>query len=146
MAVYSFLDITASLVGPGLDADLGQGSAVADEGISIVMAGDKNKMTIAADGEGMHNLNADKSGTITVRLIKTSPMNSVLQTAYDAQTLSATLHGQNVFLMRNIRSGDTHAARSLAFKKKPDIKEGKEGQMLEWTFDAIKIDSILGTF
>jgi hypothetical protein len=146
MTVYAFQDITASMVGPGLDVDMGYGSAAADEGITIVMAADKNKMTIGADGEGFHNLNADKSGTITARYLKTSPTNALLMAGYDAQSLSPTLWGQNVFVMRNVRSGDVSTARDLAFKKKPDIKEGKEGQVYEWTFDAIKIDTILGTF
>jgi hypothetical protein len=146
MSVYSFLDIVATLVGPGIAADLGYGAAVAEEGISIVMAGDKNKMTIAADGEGMHTLSADKSGTITVHLLKTSPMNAVLQAAYNAQTSTPTFHGQNVFLMRNVRSGDSHAARQVAFKKNADKTESKDPKMMEWPFDAIKIDSTLGTF
>lgn len=146
MTTYAFQDIAASMIGPGLDADLGYGSAAADEAITVAMTADKNKMTIGADGEGQHNLNADKSGSITIRYLKTSPTNAILMAAYDAQSLSASLWGQNVFLMRNVRSGDITTARDLAFKKKPDIKEGKEGQVMDWTFDAIKIDTILGKF
>ncbi len=32
-------------------------------------------MTVGADGEVMHSLHAGKSGTITVTLLKTSPVN-----------------------------------------------------------------------
>ncbi len=39
------------------------------------MGGPKNTMTIGADGEVMHSLHADKSGTVTVNLLKTSPTN-----------------------------------------------------------------------
>jgi len=39
--------------------DLGYGAAIAEEGITFAMAGDKNTMTIGADGEGMHSLHAD---------------------------------------------------------------------------------------
>jgi hypothetical protein len=38
----------------------------------------KNTMTVGADGEVMHSLHAGKSGTITVTLLKTSPVNKKL--------------------------------------------------------------------
>lgn len=146
MSVYSFKDVFATLVGPGAVIDLGYGAAVADEGIVTSPAGDKNTMTIGSDGEGMHSMHADKSGTVTVRLLKTSPQNAKLMAAYDAQSLDASIWGQNVIVIRNSRTGDITTARSCAFKKKPDIKYAKEGDILEWPFDALKIDTILGTY
>lgn len=146
MATYSFMDVSASLVGPTGICDLGYGAAVADEGISIDMAGDKNTMLIGADGEGMHSLHADKSGTVTVRFLKTSPQNAVLQAMYDAQTLSSTLHGKNVITIRQTASGDITICRSCAFKRKPALSYKKDGDIVEWMFDSIKIDTILGTY
>jgi Protein of unknown function (DUF3277) len=146
MSTYSFQDVQATLVGPTGIVNLGYGSAVADEGISIDMAGDKNTMLIGADGEGMHSLHADKSGTITVRLLQTSPTNAKLQAMYDAQTLSSALHGQNLITVTNPASGDVTTARSCAFKKKPSINYRKDGTIMEWVFDSIKIDSLLGTY
>lgn len=143
---YSFQDVSATIVGPTGFLNLGYGAAVAEEGITIDMAGDKNTMMIGADGEGMHSLHADKSGTITVRLLQTSPTNAKLQAMYDAQTLSSTLHGQNVIVIRNTASGDTHTARYCAFKRKPSISYAKDGKMIEWAFDALKIDSVLGIY
>ncbi len=55
MATYSFLDVTASLTGPTGVIDLGQGSANSEEGITQTMGGNKNTMTIGADGEVMHS-------------------------------------------------------------------------------------------
>lgn len=89
MATYSFLDVTASLTGPTGVIDLGQGSANSEEGITQTMGGNKNTMTIGADGEVMHSLHADKSGTITVTLLKTSPVNKKLSLAYNAQSQSS---------------------------------------------------------
>ncbi|WP_285199455.1 phage protein, partial [Klebsiella pneumoniae] len=106
MATYSFIDVVATLVGPTGNIDLGYGAGAAEEGITIEMAGDKNTMMIGADGEGMHSLHADKSGTITVRLLKTSPTNAKLMAMYDDQTLDSGLHGQNVITVRNAKSGD----------------------------------------
>jgi hypothetical protein len=146
MATYSFLDVNATLVGAGAVIDLGSGSATAEEGISIVAAGDKNTMTIGSDGEGMHSLHADKSGQVTVRLLKTSPKNSQLMALYDAQSLSSSLWGQNLITITNSSSGDTTVARSCAFKKRPDLNYRKDGDIVEWVFDSVKIDGLLGTY
>lgn len=146
MTTYSFQDVQATLVGPTGIVNLGYGAAVADEGISIDMAGDKNTMLIGADGEGMHSLHSDKSGMVTVRLLKTSPTNAKLMAMYDAQTLSSSLHGQNLITVTNPSSGDITTARSCAFKKKPSLNYKKDGDVIEWVFDSIKIDSLLGTY
>jgi hypothetical protein len=146
MPAYSFLDVSATLVGAGGFIDLGNGSAAAEEGITIEMGGDKNTMMIGADGEGMHSLHADKSGTITFRLLKTSPANQKLMAMYALQTSASNLHGQNVISITNTKSGDVTVAREAAFKKKPTIAYAKDGNVQEWVFDCIKIDTLLGTF
>lgn len=145
MPTYSFQDVNATLVGTGV-INLGAGAANAEEGITIEMGGDKNSMMIGADGEGMHSLHADKSGQVTVRLLKTSPQNAKLMAMYALQTAASNLHGQNTITITNSKSGDVTIARECAFKKKPTIVYAKDGNVQEWVFDAIKIDTILGTF
>ncbi|MNB62559.1 hypothetical protein D3C81_47740 [compost metagenome] len=146
MSTYSFLDVTASLTGPTGVIDLGQGSANSEEGITQTMAGAKNTMTIGADGEVMHSLHADKSGTITVTLLKTSPVNKKLSLAYNAQSQSSATWGNNVIVIRNTASGDISTARSCAFQKQPDFNNAKEGGTVAWIFDCGKIDQLLGEF
>lgn len=146
MSTYSFIDVNATLVGAGAVIDLGSGSANAEEGISIVAAADKNSMLIGADGEGMHSLHADKSGQITVRFLKTSPKNAQLMALYDGQSLSSSAWGNNIITVTHSASGDTTVARSCAFKKRPDLNYRKDGDIVEWVFDAIKIDGLLGTY
>lgn len=146
MATYSFLDVTASLTGPTGVIDLGQGSANSEEGITQTMGGNKNTMTIGADGEVMHSLHADKSGTITVTLLKTSPVNKKLSLAYNAQIQSSATWGNNVIVIRNTASGDISTARSCAFQKQPDFNNAKEGGTVAWVFDCGKIDQLLGEF
>jgi hypothetical protein len=65
---------------------------------------------------------------------------------YDAQTIASQLHGQNVITVTNSKSGDVTVGRECAFKKKPDLNYRKDGDIVEWVWDAIKIDTILGTF
>ncbi|WP_315384770.1 phage structural protein [Microvirgula aerodenitrificans] len=146
MTAYSFMDVNATLVGAGAIIDLGYGSASAEEGVDITMAEAKNKMTIGADGEGMHSLHAGKSGQITIRLLQTSPQNAKLMALYDAQSMSAALWGANIITISNSASGDQTVGRECAFTKRPDLKYAKDGGIISWVFDAIKIDGFLGTY
>ncbi|MBP2167727.1 hypothetical protein J2125_000919 [Erwinia toletana] len=146
MATYSFMDVSASMVGPTGAFDLGAGSANSTEGITVAMAEDKNSMTIGADGEVMHNMSASKHGTVTINLLKTSPMNKMLSLAYNAQSQSSALWGKNVFVIRNHASGDIVTVRAAAFKKQPDWQNATTPEVVAWTFDGGKIDQVLGEF
>ena len=142
---YSFLDCSASIVGPGGAFPLGQDSGVAEEGITIERTGDKDTLTVGADGTPMHSLHADKSGRVTVRVLKTSPTNSLLQAMYDVQSLSSSVWGNNVIMISDTARGDATVARSCAFVKFPNVVYAKEGGINEWTFNAGYIDSVLGS-
>lgn len=146
MPTYSFMDVTASLTGPSGALDLGYGSANSDEGIVVAMSEAKNTMTTGADGEGMHSLHAGKAGTVTVNLLKTSPLNKKLSIMYNAQQLSSALWGNNVIVVRNTASGDLVTARGCAFQKQPDFSNPKVAGMVAWVFDCIKIDELLGEY
>lgn len=145
MATYSFQNVTASIVGPGGSFPFGYGAGVAEEGITIEQ-NEKGALTIGADGTPMHTMLCDKSGKATVRLLKTSPQNALLQAMYDAQSQDASLWGQNVITVVNTASGDTIACQSVAFVKSPTKTYAKEAGMLEWEFNCGKIDSVLGTY
>ncbi|WP_456309776.1 phage structural protein [Serratia proteamaculans] len=146
MSTYSFMDVTASMVGPTGSLDLGYGSANSDEGITVVMTEAKNTMTVGADGEVMHSLHAGKPGTVTINLLKTSPMNKKLSLMYNAQSQSSALWGNNVFVIRNQASGDITTVRSAAFQKQPDWNNPKVAGMVAWVFDGGKVDQLLGEF
>lgn len=146
MATYSFLDVSATIAGIGGVIDLGYGAESAEEGITVAMAEDKNTMMVGADGSVVHSLHAGKSGTVTVRLLKTSPANQKLAIMYNLQTQSSTTHGNNVMYVRNSASDDVCVCREVAFKKMPDLNYAKTADVIEWTFDAGKIDTMLGTY
>lgn len=146
MSTYSFLDTACSLASDDANIDLGYGAGVAEEGITFSMAGDKNTMVIGADGEGMHNLHCDNSGQVTIRLLKTSPANAKLSNLYNLQKSSTKKWGKNTITMNHAGSGDNGTAFKCAFKKCPDLANAKTGSLVEWTFDAIKIDIKLGAY
>lgn len=144
MATYSFQDVAAAIAGVGGSINLASGAAAAEEGITIESAEDKNIMTIGADGSGMHSLVANESSTVTIRLLKTSPVNAQLQLMYNLQIKSSLAHGKNVITVRDVVRGDAIVLTNAAFKKRPTVTYAKEGGTMEWTFDAIKTTQILG--
>lgn len=145
MQTYSFLDVQATIIGPGGSVSLGAGAANAEEGISIEFIEDKDRMIVGADGNAMHSLNASKAGKITVRLLKTSPVNSLLNDLYNFQTSNGLFHGKNVLVLGNTTTGDNYTCTGVAFTRHPRNDWAKEAGFLEWDFNAGVIDPILGS-
>jgi Protein of unknown function (DUF3277) len=125
---------------------LGFGASIAKEGISIVRAAETNTMQIGADGGGQHSLHADRSGHLTIRTLKTSPLNAILQGMYDAQRANSALWGQMTIVVSETQSGDVTTCQEVAFKKDADLTYADEAGIMEWGFDSIQIDKVLGTF
>lgn len=143
--VYSFLNVNATFAGPGGVVNLAAGAAAAEEGITIEATEDKNVMTIGADGKGQHSLIASNACTLTMRILKTSPVNALLMIMYDLQSASSALWGQNVCTIVDSGRNDYTVVQAVAFKKKPTITYAKEGGMNEWTFDGITANTVLGS-
>lgn len=145
MATYSFLDVQAAIAGPGGGFSIGSDAGVAEEGITVEPTEEKNTMTIGAGGDTMHSLHAGKSGKVTIRLLKTSPVNQKLSQLYALQTSSSALHGQNTLNVTDPSRGDVVSCQEVAFAKPPTLTYGKEGGMNEWEFHAGNIDQHLGS-
>lgn len=143
--VYSFLDTSCRILGPGGDVNLGAGAGAAEEGITIEAAEDKNVMTIGADGSGQHSLIANDAVKVTIRLLKTSPANAALGLMYDLQSASSSVWGQNVISINNSGLGDVTVAQSAAFKKRPTLTYAKEGGIMEWEFDVVSANTVYGS-
>lgn len=141
---YSFLDVSAAIVGPGLVTDLGAGSSSDKEGISVTFNGNVNTMDIGADGRGQHSLSADRSGTVTVRLLRMSSINAVLMAAANYQRSSAKYHGQNTISITDKVKGDIVIAQVCAFQKIPNLSFGEAAGVVEWIFESIEIQPALG--
>lgn len=142
--VYSFLDVQAAIVGPGGTINLGAGAGIAEEGISVDFAEDIDSMQIGADGNGQHSLHANRSGTLTVRLLKTSPTNSLLSAMLAFQRASPTTHGQNTITISDVNRGDLVTAQQVAFARTPPLTYANQAGLVEWVFNAIRIDYALG--
>lgn len=142
--VYSFLDVAAAIVGPGGSFSLGSEAGAAEEGITITPTEEFNTMQIGADGTGQHSLHGGKSGRVTVRLLKTSPVNKMLMAMSNFQRASSSAHGRNTIVVNDTERGDLVTCRQVAFVKVPDLNFQKVAGLVEWIFDAIYVDSVLG--
>jgi hypothetical protein len=158
LPTYSFKDVSAALAGPGgtiafadptqatpiQSVGVGNRAGVADEGIAVERTEDVNTMQTGADGEVMHSLHAADSGTIRIRLLKTSPINSTLQSMLDQQRLSGATWGRNTFQLRDHIRGDIVTGREVAFTGHAPLAYGKTGNVNEWSFHAGHLTIHLG--
>lgn len=140
---YSFLNVSAAFAGDGGNFPI-SAAGVGDGGIRIAMAGDKNRMTIGAAGDGMHSLIASNAGRVTVSLLKTAPGNAQMNQVYRHQKSSGATWGNNVITINNAVTGDAITCSGCAFVKQPDVVYAPEGGMMEWAFDCVSIDEVLG--
>lgn len=141
---YSFKDVKAAISGPGGAFSIGDGAGAAEEGITIDPSAEINMMQIGADGSGQHSLSADRSGRVTVRLLKTSPVNALLSALVAFQRSGAAQHGQNTITITDLNRGDVITCQQCAFGKIPTLTYAKEAGINEWEFHAIRIDPTLG--
>lgn len=130
---YSFFDVQAAISGPGGAFSLKGGNAA--EGITIARAEDKDTMTIGADGSVMHSHHVGKACIVTIRLLKTSPVNAQLREMYNFQDSGSVNWGKNVITIRNVVTGDEEVIAGAAFAGPPENSWATEGNTLEWTFN-----------
>jgi hypothetical protein len=148
MPVFSFLDVQASITGPfgSFPLSVGPGvGGVAEEGISIEFTEDKDRQLIGADGSVMHSLNASKAGKATLRLQKTSPVNSQLAQMFNEQITSSLFWAKNLIVVANSVTGDNYTLTGVAFTRFPANHYAKEAGLIEWEFNVGFIDVILGS-
>lgn len=144
VSTYSFLDVFVGVQGPGISAELGGGNGVAEEGVVVTMAEDKSTMLVGVDGGAAHSLHASNAGTITITLLKTNPLNHMLQAAYNQQKTTSALWGKNVITISNPARGDLVTAREGAFKRQPDFANAKEAGTVQWQWDCVSIQQYIG--
>lgn len=134
MSTYAFANFVASLAGPGGVISLGYGAGNAEEGVTVEPIEEKDLMTVGADGSIMHSLRSSNAARATVRLLKTSPVNALLQNLYNFQKNSSANWGQNVLVLADVVRGDVLTMTSVAFSRQTPVAYAKDAGMNEWAF------------
>ena len=144
MGAYSFLNVQASINGPGLVAQIGSSAGSEKNGISVSFDEDKGTITTGADGDIMTSLHAGQTGKITIRLLKTSAINAVLSQAYAFQRQSSVNWGANTLRIVDKIRGDVVNGVQMQFVKFPDNDWAEDGNTITWVFQGI-VRELLGT-
>lgn len=147
MTTYSFLDVALSISGPNISATIGgTGTGSAEEGFSVMFEEDSDVMTQGADGSVMHSLTAALRGRIELHILKTSPLNAQLSSAWALDRLNGSQQwAKNQLSVRNPVSGDTYSANECGIRKHADNNYAMRGNILTWVFNCSKIDPALGS-
>lgn len=143
MTTYSFLSINGTISGPGGAFPIGAGVGMAKEGVSVEMIEDKDAMSVGADGAIMHSLRGSDAGRITIRVLKTSPVNAQLNALYNFQKDNSLVWGQNLIGFNDTVRGDVITASEMAFTKQPVITYAEDAGMNEWSFQG-NVEQLLG--
>ena len=144
LVTYSFLAVNATIAGPNGMIVLGQSAGSAEEGITAERTEEVTTTQAGADGTPIHMLHAGRLGRITIRLLKTSSTNALLNAMYYLDTTNPSTHGQNTIVATWLTAGDVITGQFCAFAKLPNIVYAKEGPMNEWIFNCGKLDYLLG--
>lgn len=102
------------------------------EMVTVEFEEDFNTKHIGTDGQGRHVVNANRSGTVTVRLADYSPSNAIL-TALETSNVPFP-----ITVTDKTSTADLFFAESCKIMKLPNMVKGKEAVELEWTFQFIR--------
>jgi hypothetical protein len=111
--------------------------------IKVSRAEDAFMLTVGSDGIGTRTKNANRSGTIEITLMASSPLNDVLQAA--AILDDATGNGVGPMQIKDLKSVTSlvHAANCW-IKKLPDFERAKELGEITWTLESDDIEIVHG--
>jgi hypothetical protein len=99
-------------------------------------------MDIGSDGEGTRAKSNDKSGTITITLQKSSPLNDV----FSGLAIADEVSGGGVVPIRINDNLGTSIVFALTawIQQMPDLEFAREASNVEWVFESDNIEIFIG--
>jgi len=116
----------------------------AEDGDVVIVARDEQTFTkgVGATGEVARSKTNNRAGTITIRLMQTSEMNTSMSTIMASDELANS--GIVPFTSIDNAGFDVHIAPEIWLQKPPDGVYGKAAGTREWIFDAADLDMFFG--
>jgi hypothetical protein len=99
---------------------------------------------MGADGKMSPNINANRAGKITIKLMETSPSNAVLRYINALQEGGSQSFAPINVLFQGITTGDSVGGVSGYIQKVADIKRGNGVNEQEWVIVVEEYDVLLG--
>lgn len=100
------------------------------------------KVHVGSDGEGARSKSNDKSGTVSVTLMQSSPSNDVLSGFAAADELAGA--GVGPLLIKDNSGRTVVMAQNAWVKKLPDNEFGQELGQREWVFETDDLEVFTG--
>lgn len=99
-------------------------------------------LVVGADGEGARAMSADRSGTMKITLLQTSPFNDVLSAAMQLDELTGAKTA--AFFAKDARGTTLVHAAQCWVKKFANVVMADEIQGREWTLETADLDINVG--
>lgn len=118
------------------------GGYVEDTYVEIEFNADAWTKQVGADGEVTRNKSLDKSGTVTVTLMQTSPTNDLFMAHYrrDQQNNG----GVNAFKLTDTNGTTVFTAPACWIKKLPNVALANQAGPRVWVFEFAEGDMFVG--
>jgi len=128
MRVYGFGNVTAVLDAEHEITGFGEG----DDVITAERSSDGASHVIGADGGMAVSVSSDKSGTVTIKLLKISSSNKYLNQRYALQEAGAKTFRPLNLVVKDVHRLDVIVGVSGYIQKLPQVRHGAKASEQEW--------------
>lgn len=136
LSTYDFKQVAVILGGRIIS-----GFAEGDDAVTVETDNDEFSLTVGADGEATRSKSNNRSATITLRLLKTSQSNDILNAFMQSDRLSNS--GLQPFVCKDNNGREIHACESAWIQKAPTASHGANSGIMEWV---LRTENMLSTF
>ena len=126
-SAYSMINVAATIDGREV-IGLWDG----DDAIVVAPGADKGTGVVGADGSGIFSISANKSATITLRLMHTSPTHRLLRQKLQRQQALGARAASFPFTVIDTVSNEGGAAQKCHIMTEPSDQNGNNATVREW--------------
>lgn len=132
-SAYSFTNVSATVDGRQV-----QGPWDGDDALVVTPGADRGTGLVGADGSGIFSISADKSATISVKLMHTSPTHRLLVEKMKRQQALGAAASSFPFQFIDTVSGEGGSADKCYIMTAPADSKGKNATVREWVLWAVE--------
>jgi hypothetical protein len=125
---YSFINVSATVDGQQV-----QSPWDGDDALVVTQGADAGQGIVGADGSGIFSISADRSATISVKLMHTSATHRLLMQKEKRQKALGSAAAAFPFSFMDSGSGEGGSADKCFIMTRPVDQKGKNANVREWT-------------
>lgn len=145
MATYDSNEVSVNFAGIPVDPGAGAGEYAADgDFVSIEFDEPAFKDVKSIDGKMTRSKTNDRSATMKIRLMDSSPTNALFSTLHRLDMALPNGAGVGTFSVRDRNGLSLHFSDKAWISAPPNVAYGQLAQVREWTFRCEYMDSFDG--